>query len=169
AARGSDRRARRWTCRLPGPGELARDWAEILARFPGRGGESLRIRDVRGVEAGAKLGRAPLRLEGDEHEAEAAGVAARPLEVVEEAPGEVAPDVGALPPRPLHRLEVGGDVLPAPAVVEGAADRGGLGQACAVLGHVDRQARLAPHAQQDVLEALRVDLPAHVGGRPALR
>src|SRR5690606_41302507 len=114
AARGSDRRPRRWTFRLPGPGELARDWAQILARFPGRRGESLRIRDVRGVEAGAKLGRAPLRREVDVHEAEAAGVAARPLAGVEEAPGQVAPDGGALPPRPPHRPGAGGDVLPAP-------------------------------------------------------
>src|SRR4051812_6616785 len=58
-------------------------------------GSALR-RDHVGVEAGALLRRPLERLEVHVHEAEALRIAERPLEVVEQRPGEIAAHVDAL-------------------------------------------------------------------------
>src|SRR5690625_5316826 len=62
--------------------------------------------DVLAVPVCARLRRPHLRLVVDVHQAKALPVTERPLEVVHEAPGEVARDSGPLPARPLYRRDM---------------------------------------------------------------
>src|SRR5450756_671137 len=126
-------------------------------------GRIRRSTEERGEPLAAALDGALLRRVVDVHEAEPAGVAPRPLEVVRERPDEVALERDPLVEggRAGHHvlLEVPATVL----VLDLAVDhRVRIGRA--VLGDVQRKVRPVRVGElEDVEHALRVDGPAHLG------
>src|SRR5205085_6703651 len=101
----------------------------------------------------------------DVHDAEALRVAERPLEVIEQRPHEVAAQVHSLLRGRTRRLEVLAQVRDAQRILEAVArDRRGIEEGRAVLGHIERHLAIAlSDPEQDVAEALGVDLPARFG------
>src|SRR5688572_1140920 len=81
--------------------------------------------DRLGIRAGAGFRGATLGLEVHVHEAEPLGEPVRPLQVVEQRPGEIPPDVHAHLYRRRHGLEVAAQVLHPQRVVAGAVCQGG--------------------------------------------
>src|SRR5262249_28661968 len=109
-----------------------------------------------------RLGRALERLEIDVDHAEAAAVAFRPLEVINERPDEIAAQFRTGGERAAGGREVVAQIGDAVVVVYGAVRRERIVVARAVLGHVEFGIAVAV-AQADQLfgEPLRVDRPAH--------
>src|SRR3954468_6051324 len=111
----------------------------------------------------AVLEEARLGVVVDPHDAEPLRVAVRPLEVVHERPDEVAAHVDALPDHVEHRLQVPPVVVDAVRVVHLAVLHP-VGEGGTVLGDHERQVRVAlVQGGQQVREALRLDVPAHLG------
>src|SRR6516165_6990689 len=109
-----------------------------------------------------RFGRALERLEIDVNHAEAAAVAFRPLEVIDERPDEIAAQFYPGGERAAGGGEVLAQISDAIVVVYGAIRRERIVVARAVLGHVEVRVAVAV-AQADQLfgEAARVDRPAH--------
>ena len=82
-----------------------------------------------------------------------------PLEIVQKAPVEVAPDVDTGIDTALHAAQCPLDVVDPDLVVVGSD---------AVFGDVDRKARLVPRPTDGALEGLGPDLVSHLGGRDPL-
>ncbi len=110
--------------------------AAVHDRVPARSGRSMSgfvergavRRDHSRIEMRARLRRALQRLVVDVHQAEALGEAVGPFEVVEQRPGEVAADVGALPDRVVHGAQMLAQVVDTQRIFEhrafdAAADR----------------------------------------------
>src|SRR6478672_4987106 len=75
------------------------------------------------VEPRARLRRPLLRLVVDVHDAEALRVAEAPLVVVEQRPGEVAPQVYTLTERRVRRAQVRAIIRDAQRIVDATFDR----------------------------------------------
>src|SRR3954452_8231854 len=124
-----------------------------------------RAGDVIPVPERAALGHARERLVVDVHDPEALAVALLPLEVVEQRPGVVAAYVDALGDGARQRVEVAAQVLEPLRVLDAAVHDRAVVVRRAVLGDVDRHvAVVAAHAQQQLVQAVGIDLPAHRGG-----
>src|SRR2546430_9444452 len=109
-----------------------------------------------------RLGRALERREIDVNHAEAAAVAFRPFEVVEQRPDEIAAQFCTLGERAAGGGEVLAQISDAVVVVYGAVRRQRIVVASAVLGHVEVRVAVAV-AQADQLfgEPPCIDRPAH--------
>src|ERR1044072_4020861 len=94
-------------------------------------------RDDFAVEVCAEFGHTLLRLVVNVAEAEAVGVTVGPLEVVHQAPEEVAADGDALGRRAAQLREVAAQVRDAVGVVDLAVRRGLVRRGAAVLGDVN--------------------------------
>src|SRR5882757_2706569 len=79
--------------------------------------------DHRSVVAAGRLDRAPLGRVVHVHDAEAFGVAERPLVVIEQGPGVIAADIRALLHRIMGRAEVLTVVFDAQRIFDLAVDR----------------------------------------------
>ena len=91
-------------------------------------------------------------------------VALGPLEVVEQRPDVVALHRHAGGDRARDRVEVAGEVVPPLRIGDRAVVHTDVAERRAVLGHVDRARRVvAGDADEALVEALGIDLPAHVG------
>src|SRR6266478_722539 len=109
-----------------------------------------------------RLGRALERLEIDVNHAEAAAVAFRPFEVVEQRPDEIAAQLCTGGERAAGGGEVLAQISDAIVVVYGAVRRQRIVVASAVLGHVEvRVAVAVAQADQLFAEPARIDRPAH--------
>src|SRR4051794_30380106 len=104
----------------------------------------------------------------DAHDAEALVVAVLPLEVVQQRPRVVAPDVHAGRARLRERVEVLAQERHPRRVLDHAVDELLVVEGGAVLGDPDLQiAVVRAQPQQQVIEAARVHRPAHRRGAPA--
>src|SRR5580700_1220283 len=131
--------------------------------FGGQRRHGVRPRYTR-VEAGAGLGGPVLGREVDVDDAEPLLVAPRPLEVVQQRPYEVPGQVGAVVDRAGGCVQVLVQVLDPLQVVHDAVGAEVVLGTAAVLRDVQRQARgVFRYPQQQLVQALGVDEPAHVG------
>jgi hypothetical protein len=101
------------------------------------------------------------------HDAEGLGVALGPLEVVQQRPHDVGPQVGSGLAGPLGRREVVAQVGDAVLVAHGALDDVGVRTGRTVLHHQHRQAGALGGGADQLVETAGVDLPADVGDRLA--
>src|SRR5215831_12737112 len=109
-----------------------------------------------------RLGRALERLEIDVNHAEAAAVAFRPLEVIDERPDEIAAQFYPGGNRAAGGGEVLAQISDAIVVVYGAICRERIVVASTVLGHIEvRVAVAVAQADQFFGEGARIDRPAH--------
>src|SRR5215813_9385607 len=150
-------------------------WARSSATtsLPQRSQSGAVRQEVRGgnfrVPASRLLDGAPLSvLEVDVYQAKALAVTLQPFEIVEQAPTVIRPDRITVSYRPRKRAEMGVQEVdpldvanPAVRVRQRVVRR-------AVLGHVQwaPAAGLAVHGGDDLVEALRIDLPAKIGALP---
>ena len=122
------------------------------------------VGDQVAVPGEARLRDPPQRRVVDVDDPEPLPVAMRPLEVVEQRPDEVARDRDAVGDCALDRVDVPGEERLPLGVVDHAVVAQRVAERSAVLGHVDRGRRvLVVHADEQVVEAVRRDLPAHLG------
>ena len=82
-------------------------------------------RDHAGIELRARFRRALERAVVDVDETETLGEAVGPFEVVEQRPGEVTADVGALLDRVMHGTQMRSEVVDTQRIVDEVADRMG--------------------------------------------
>src|ERR1700674_1782217 len=99
------------------------------------------LRDDLAIGEVALLRRTLLRREIDMHDAEAAFVALHPLEIVEEAPAEIAAQVGAVGARLQRGSDMAADVVGAERILDRVAlhDLIEVAETGAVLGDEDRR------------------------------
>jgi hypothetical protein len=105
----------------------------------------------------------------DPDDAEPLAEAVAPFEVVEQRPDEVTAHVDAALHGAMHGRDVPAEVVDALRIVDGAVDHDVV-ERRAVLGDDERQLReLLVHVEQELLESVRRDVPAHLRVRAVLR
>src|SRR3972149_4586211 len=120
------------------------------------------------VPSGACLWNAPLRPEVDMDDPESPGIPEAPFEVIQQGPDEVPfhrnPEVDG----PLHHFQMAPEIRQPVGVVHLSVGADLIRKGGTVFGDVDRwEGVIEVQAPQQVEEALRVDLPAHLGALTA--